>query len=138
MTTFSISIPPTPSALPTLMHGLLASAPVDGLDEIARHHLQLIVEEMVVNVIDHGQLSADDHIDLQLWREDEALVIEMRDRGLAFDPSRSRAADTGSDLDNRPIGGLGVHLVQTLSDDIRYRRLDNENQTVVRLRVARP
>ena len=81
---------------------------------------------------------ADDHIDLQLWREDEALVIEMRDRGLAFDPSRSCAADTGSDLDNRPIGGLGVHLVQTLSDDIRYRRLHNENQTVVRLRVARP
>jgi serine/threonine-protein kinase RsbW len=138
MTTFSTKIPPTPTALPALMHMLLASVSLDGLDEVARHHLQLIVEEMVVNVIDHGQLSTDDYIDLQLRREQGDLVIEMRDRGLAFDPTRPPAADTTSGLEDRPIGGLGVHLVQTLCDDIRYQRQHDENQTIIRLRVARP
>lgn len=138
MTTFSIRIPCTPAALPELMHDLLVSVPLDGLDEVTRHHVQLIVEEMVVNVIDHGELQAQDHIDLQLRREDDGLLIEIRDTGQAFDPTQPREAATGAELDDRPIGGLGVHLVQVLSDDIRYRRLNGENQTVIRLGVRRP
>ena len=137
MSTFSIEIPCRPDALPDAMQSIREFTQSERLDELCRHHVQLIIEEMVVNVIDHGRPPDNQHIDVVLRVEAEQLLIEIRDRGRLFDPTQAQAPDTSSDIDRRPVGGLGVYLTQMLSDEISYRREHGENTLVIRKRITR-
>lgn len=136
MVTFSIAIPCRTDALPDAMLRLQASAPFASLDDTARHHAQLIIEELVTNAIDHGRLPATEHVQVTVAVDEQQLTIEMRDRGPEFDPTRHPAPDTSLELDERPIGGLGIYLAQTLADDIRYQREHGENRTLLCKRIG--
>src|SRR3546814_4315383 len=79
-----------------------------------------------------------------LRREPDQLVVEIAHRGPAFDPTASPAVpDLDADLDERPIGGLGIHFAKTLLDSLSYvRRRDrseehtSELQSLMRISYA--
>ena len=75
-------------------------------------------------------------IDVQLISEPDALTIKIADDGRAFDPlSQAPTPDVDANLEDRPIGGLGVYLVQTLMDEAHYRREQDRNHlTLVKRR----
>ena len=56
-----------------------------------------------------------------------ALRFTLADRGKLFDPTAAPDADTSAALEDRPIGGLGIHLVRTIMDEVEYRRQDGQN-----------
>ena len=92
--------------------------------------VHLVLEELVLNVIDYGfDDGKDDHdLVIVLTSEDDALTIELTDDGLPFDPTKdSQTPDVNAPLEDRPIGGLGVYLVQTMMDEMHYRREDDKN-----------
>ena len=90
--------------------------------------LQLILEEVLVNVICHGQpATPDEPIEIALRLSADDLEMEITDGGAPFDPLTAPPPDVTAPLEDRPIGGLGIHLVKKLSDSVGYRRSENRN-----------
>ena len=58
---------------------------------------------------------------------DDRVVVRLIDQAVAFDPFEMSVADTTSALEDRPIGGLGIHFVRTLIDEVSYSRDDDSN-----------
>lgn len=83
----------------------------------------LIAEEVVCNAIDHGfQAHRSHEIVVRTQHTDEQLTIEFRDDGLPYNPLDRPPPDLDCDILDRPIGGLGVHLVRELADEVTYVR----------------
>ena len=95
-------------------------------------HVRLVVEELMMNIIVHGSDGENvPHIRVHLAQQDGTLVMEIADDGVAFDPLQIPAPELDSSLDDRPIGGLGVHLVRGLMDSVTYRREGGWNRLSV-------
>lgn len=136
MAHFSESLPATPEALARVMGPVQAFLTKAGVADLIQHHAQLMIEEIALNAIDHGNSLAEDVIDLQLSIQSDWLTIEIRDPGEPFDPTQHASPDTTLSLEDRPIGGLGVFLTQTLADELTYRRENNQNCLVIRKRLT--
>lgn len=84
--------------------------------------LQLAVDEACNNVIEHGYDGrADGSIALVFEADAESVRVTIVDHGRAFAPESIAPADTTSDWRERPIGGLGWHLIRRSVDDVHYR-----------------
>jgi serine/threonine-protein kinase RsbW len=79
----------------------------------------LCLEELITNTILHGLNGASGHfIHIRINRSDEWLEIRLKDDAPRFDPFiEAPQPDIGLDIDERPIGGLGVHMVKHLMDE---------------------
>jgi serine/threonine-protein kinase RsbW len=51
-------------------------------------------------------------------------VLTIEDEGVSFDQSISQEVDTKADLKDREIGGIGLHVVETMVDEIQYERTE--------------
>ena len=103
-------------------------------DAALEHHLQLIVEELVVNAISHNESAVSDTIDIELSIQENEVVIDILSVGEPFDPTQHPAPDLDLPLEERPVGGLGVYLTQMLSDSMTYSHESGQNRIVVRKR----
>jgi anti-sigma regulatory factor (Ser/Thr protein kinase) len=96
--------------------------------------VQLALEELVSNVIRHsddGGRELGIHVELELQRDGVHLVVE--DDGAPFDPLAEPAPDVEASLDEREIGGLGIHLVRHVVSDLAYRHHDGRNRVSGRI-----
>lgn len=90
-------------------------------------------EEILVNVANHAWPAGEDHsFDawLNMAQGSGTLQVQLvvEDDGTAFDPTRQAPPpDLDTDLDDRAIGGLGVHMVRRLTDEQRYARIGGRN-----------
>ena len=64
--------------------------------------------------------------------------MEFIDDGLAFNPMSAPAPDLDAEIHERPIGGLGVHLVRELAQRIDYTRTRGRNILKVILLIPTP
>ncbi len=104
-------------------------------DLIFRVHLAL--EEMGLNIINYGHDDGVHEIEFTVASEAETITIEISDDGRPFDPlNDAPVPDVSAALQDRPIGGLGVHLVRTMMDELRYRRVCGRNHITLVTRRA--
>ena len=94
--------------------------------------LRLISEEIITNVVKYAEAGA---IQVNFEVSDINVVLEVRDDGKRFDPLGASAPDLEADVEDRPLGGLGIHLVRALADELSYERRDGWN--VLRLTKKR-
>ena len=73
---------------------------------------------------------------MQIAIGDRDITLSFRDDGAPFDPLAHPSPDLEADLEDRDIGGLGVHLVRTLADEITYVREARHN--LLRVVLLRP
>lgn len=103
------------------------------------YQLNLVIEEFLTNIISYGYNDSQPHtIEISLRLDADRLTVVISDDGIAFNPLEDAPAPvlTG-DVEDRPIGGLGIHLVRTLMDKIHYRRDGNKNRlTMIQYRNA--
>ena len=90
-------------------------------------HLELAVEEAVVNVCNYAYGEGGGAVTVRVATDASRVTVEIEDAGAPFDPTAMPEPDLTGDVDERPIGGLGVHLVHTLMDEVAYRREDGRN-----------
>jgi len=90
--------------------------------------IQLSLEETLVNIINYAYPECDGEMEISYEKEnDTKLIVEILDNGIPFDPlSMPRPALTAT-LSGRKVGGLGVHFIRKLTEDVRYRREENAN-----------
>lgn len=90
--------------------------------------IMLIVEEIVANAINHG--FAPGHcgeVSARISADAQRLQLELSDSGQPFNPLEHPAPDLDLDILDRPIGGLGIHLVKELAESVYYRRDGHRN-----------
>lgn len=107
---------------------------------VSREHVsraRLIVEELACNTLEHGHLSGEQPpVEVTVQVDGGALVLEFHDSGPAFDLRSAPPPDLDADIAERPIGGLGLHLVRQLADHIDYRH--DAGRNVVRITLLQP
>jgi len=92
------------------------------------HALQLALEEVVTNVINHGYADGQPHtLSVELATAERRVTVVVTDDAPSYDPLARADVDTTLPLKDRPIGGLGVHLVKKLMDSARHERRDGRN-----------
>ena len=84
-------------------------------------NIQLAVDEAATNVMLHGYQGQGGSLEIEVERLKGDLLVYLRDEAPPFDPTTVPPPDLTLPLSQRPIGGLGVHLVRRAMDEVSYR-----------------
>ena len=94
--------------------------------------LNLALEEAVTNVILYAYPEGTDgEVNIDAAVADHALTFTIVDGGKPFDPTAREAVDINAGVEERPVGGLGIHLVRQIMDDVRYERRGRNNVLIL-------
>ena len=105
-----------------------------GLDMATTMKLNLAIEEAVVNVMNYAYPQGTvGNINIDVQTDDNQLEFIISDCGVPFDPTARQDADITLSAEDRPIGGLGIHLVRQIMDSVNYNRIDEKN--ILKLRM---
>jgi serine/threonine-protein kinase RsbW len=85
----------------------------------------MAADEVLSNILDHGGASS---VEVAAEARDGRVTIQITDDGMAFDPLAATAPDTTLSVEEREIGGLGIHLVRKLMDEVGYERRGKYNR----------
>ena len=97
--------------------------------------LNLVLEELGVNIVNYS--GATGEIEISLASDEETVTIEIADNGRPFNPlAELDTPDISAPLGERPVGGLGVHLVRSMMDELSYSREDGMNRLAMTKRKA--
>jgi anti-sigma regulatory factor (Ser/Thr protein kinase) len=100
---------------------------------------QTALDDVLTNIVDYAGEARQAPIEVRVRLHPDALEAEVIDDGVSFDPLDSaRTPDLAAGVEERPIGGLGVHLVRRLMDDVRYRREHDRNHLTLTKRFGAP
>lgn len=90
--------------------------------------INLSLEEAVSNIIFYAFEDTEEHfIEIQFQLVEKQLKIVLSDDGKPFDPLDREEPDTNLPLEERPIGGLGIHLIKKMMDTVLYERREQKN-----------
>ena len=104
----------------------------EGWDAGLVYQVHLVLEELAVNTANYGYPDVGGAeggvIDIRISSQDGSLTIEYSDNGTPFNPfEEAPQPDIDASVEERRIGGLGVHFVRTMMDEVGYRREGDRN-----------
>ena len=103
----------------------------------AMYLVPLAIEEIVTNCINYGYDDAGEHtIVITMSVADQTLTMTVEDDGHEFDPLARETPDLEAPAEDRPIGGLGIHLLRNLSDGMTYERQNGTNRLTLTKRLS--
>ena len=98
--------------------------------------VNLALDEVVTNVVLHGfDDCAGQEVVVQMETAEAELRSVVVDGGREFDPMNAPLPDLTAALNERALGGLGIHLVRSLMDRVEYRRENAKNVLTMRKRI---
>ena len=123
--------------LPELVAAVEMLGERDGWSGELTFRVSLVIDELAQNVVDYAYQDGAGDVEVEVTSEPEAVTIEIIDEGRPFDPlTQAPDPDLTSPIEDRPIGGLGVHFTKTLMDDVEYCRESGKNRLkIVALKV---
>ena len=124
------------SSLPELNRFVAEFLTSQGLAPSNAYDIDLILEELFTNVLKYG--SGRDAVAVRLERQDSTVTIALRefDVAKAYDITRSPEPDLTRPIAERPVGGLGIHMVRQLAETIRYEYRDRISTTTITKKVS--
>jgi anti-sigma regulatory factor (Ser/Thr protein kinase) len=106
------------------------------VDASTRWLVDLTLEELFTNVLKHNPAGKGDVL-IELDRQDDAVRIALTDFDAdPFDPTKIETPDIDAPLEQRRPGGLGIHLVKQMADDMHYEYRDRVSKTIVTKRTG--
>ncbi len=102
------------------------------------HDLNLALEEILTNIISYGYPDNREHeIKVRLSVQPGEVKAEVEDDGQPFNPLEASEPDTAQSLQERTIGGLGIHLVRKLMDNLEYKRQGDRNLLTIKKKTQK-
>jgi serine/threonine-protein kinase RsbW len=99
-------------------------------------NMTLACEELLTNTISYGFPQGGDHLlRISVRCSDRQIEVVLEDEGVPFDPLAAGEPDLELSLDDRPIGGLGIHFAKRLMDEMAYERTPSGNRLVLLKKV---
>ena len=88
----------------------------------------LSLDEVVTNIVSYAFTDVQQHpIDVRLRLDAGVLHAEVNDDGRPFNPIDVPTPDLDAPIDERRIGGLGIHIVREMMDSLEYNREEDRN-----------
>jgi serine/threonine-protein kinase RsbW len=84
------------------------------------YKVQLVVDEACTNVINYAYTEGPGPLKIILELAGDDVIITIEDQGKPFNPTTIPLPDLNADLENRKIGGLGIHFMRTMMDSFGY------------------
>jgi len=98
--------------------------------------MNLALEEIVVNIISYGYKTNEERlIKVDLLIDEKKLILKTEDDGEGFDPTKVPDADIDLPLEKRILGGLGIHIVKNIVDEMEYKRENNKNIFIMKKNI---
>jgi|1186.fasta_scaffold827013_1 serine/threonine-protein kinase RsbW len=129
------TLPGTLEAVTGWTEGVQAFCARHGVAARAASQAALVFEEILTNLVQHGG-GAGLTLEASLEVTTGELRGEVVDDGAAFDPLQVPPPDLEATLEERAVGGLGIHLARTLTDDLAYERREGRNRLSFVKRLA--
>lgn len=128
--TRSLTIAAKPAPLSAVTEFVRKGALEASLPEARIGELDLLIDELLMNVSIHAypdDMPGDVTVTYSVPAPGE-LSVELADQGVEFNPLKTEPPDLTLSLQDRPIGGLGIHLVKTIATSLSYRREQGWNR----------
>ena len=107
-----------------------------GIDMNIAMSLNLAIEEAVVNVMNYAYpVGTVGYVDIEAEADEKNVTFVISDTGKPFDPTRKEEPDITLSAEERPVGGLGIHLVRQIMDTITYDYADHKNILTLRKKL---
>ncbi len=102
-----------------------------GVDEAVVFTISLVVEELFTNIVKYTSENSNEIL-LQLKKNEDDLIIHLTDFDVdPFDITKTAEVDTKQSLEERRVGGLGIHLVKQMIDKIEYEYKDRQSKIIL-------
>jgi serine/threonine-protein kinase RsbW len=106
------------------------------LPATVRRSLHVALDELLKNTIDYGFAGRPDgEVCVAVELAADRVTVTLTDDGGPFDPFEGISPDTTLAVEARRIGGLGIHLVRKMMDEVSYQRRDDRNVVVLAKRL---
>ena len=123
-----IRLPAVINNMDVLLGFVIDRAHSVGISEQKIKQLELAVEEVLVNIFKYAYPDKVGDIELRCYMRDQnTFTVEVLDSGVYFDPLSSDTPKIDTELEERPVGGLGIFFVKQMMDEVKYRRLNDRN-----------
>jgi serine/threonine-protein kinase RsbW len=121
---FTKTVPARVDSLHELLACISGYAEEKGFTKDSLNRIQLVAEEALVNIFLYAYArQAEGQVEVRLMETDgPALEVEIRDKGIPFDPLSIGEPDVEADISERKIGGMGVFFIRKMADEVRYGR----------------
>jgi anti-sigma regulatory factor (Ser/Thr protein kinase) len=124
-----VSLSPRLSAVRSLAQMVEEFGDANKLPDQQIYMINLALDELITNMVSYGLRGvARPKIEVALRITDTMLVLSMEDNGQQFDPTDNTEPDLSSAVDERPIGGLGLHLIKAFADRVKYEYAAGKNK----------
>ena len=110
----------------------------NAISEDDMFNVRLVLDEAVINVFTHGYEDMKAHqVDVSLALHQDVLTIHIEDDGIAYNPLDAPAPRFDLPIEERRIGGLGVHIMKTLARSLDYSRGQDRNHLTIEMTIGR-
>lgn len=124
-----LTLPATQDSLVELAEAVEVLAESEAWPAEVKFHVDLVLEEIAQNIVSYGYPDGrPGQFEVSIRQQGDHLLITIEDDGDAFDPFSLAEPNLELSLDERSIGGLGVHFARTLMNSHRYERVDGRNR----------
>jgi anti-sigma regulatory factor (Ser/Thr protein kinase) len=107
-----------------------------GLPKKQVFQINLALDELFTNIVSYGYTDSNSHlIDFRLSYENDTVVICIEDNGIPFDPVAAPTSGSAPRLEKCMIGGLGLHIVKKMMDEIAYERKEDKNIITIKKHI---
>jgi len=121
------------SGLKALCKHLNKFGRLTGLSEACITDVNICLDELFTNIVSYGFDDDLEHIiRFTIDLDNRVLTLTIEDEGIPFNPLEKKAPEVPVDLIDVRIGGLGIHIVRKLMDDIRYKRKQGKNKLTMK------
>lgn len=114
--------------LPATRDFVFSQAREAGLPNELERKLDLVLEEILVNVMNYAYGDGEGEVEVECDVRSDSFCCTVRDWGPTFNPLHAPTPDTSLGIDERPVGGLGLMFVNTMSDTCSYVRENEANE----------
>ncbi len=89
--------------------------------------IELSLLEICTNIVRYAYPEIKDKIFLKTWKDKDNFYLEIRDKGIPFDPRDAKKRNINEILESEQVGGLGILISRHFMDGFDYKREQNQN-----------
>lgn len=135
--TYSFELKSDLSELDRLCQNLETFGQKFGLSKKLIFEINLALDELFTNIISYGFQDDKEHVvRITLTPENDQLCLCIEDDGKPFNPIEFESPDVSCSVEKCKIGGLGIHIMKKLMDEICYERCDDKNVLNLKKKIS--
>ena len=135
---YSFELKSNLSELDNLCRHLETFGQKTGLSKKFVFEVNLVLDELFTNIISYGFDDGCEHvIKVTITPENGGLCLYIEDDGKPFNPVEFEVPDVSCSIEECKIGGLGIHIIRKLMDDICYERCEDKNVLKLKKSLAK-